>query len=75
MKMRIDASEGLPETDPEAYQKRATLAREVASILRKNIVQAERVKTDEIETWSACILILDELGSSSDLTSYRTAYH
>jgi hypothetical protein len=40
--MRSDISQS-PTTDPEAYQKQAQFIREVADVLRKNIVQGTRV--------------------------------
>ncbi|KIM49452.1 hypothetical protein M413DRAFT_59344 [Hebeloma cylindrosporum] len=44
-KMRSDISQS-PTTDPETYQKQAQFIREVADVLRKNIVQGTRIPSE-----------------------------
>ncbi|THH16476.1 hypothetical protein EW146_g4179 [Bondarzewia mesenterica] len=54
-KMRQDTLAGLSQTDPQLYEKNVDLAWEVAEVLQKNIVQAQRVDEsptpDGQETW------------------------
>lgn len=54
--MRNDTVQGRSLTDEKAYEENVKLAREVADVLRKNIVQARRVEgasgTPDDETWS-----------------------
>ena len=61
-KMRQDALSASSITDPTLYQQQEQLAREIADVLRKNIVQATRVAErtqSELETWSTCELMCD----------------
>lgn len=55
--MRADAVEARAVSDPEAYEQRTQLAREVADVLRRNVVQAIKVpesaeQNGERERWS-----------------------
>jgi len=61
-KIRQDALAASSVTDPTLYQQQEQLAREIADVLRKNIVQATRVAENtqsELETWSKCKLMCD----------------
>lgn len=57
--MRTEALEARAITDPNLYEQKARLAREIATVLRTNIVQG--IKTQEAEhgigpnTWSEFI--------------------
>lgn len=55
--MRVDTIRGQTLTDPTAYEENVKLAREVADVLRKNIVQARRTsatpESQGNEVWSA----------------------
>ena len=55
-KMRHDTLAGRSQTDTKLYEQNVTLAREVADVLRKNIVQAQKIAepstVDGQETWS-----------------------
>jgi hypothetical protein len=54
--MRTDALAAQRETDPIVYESQATLAKEVATVLRRNVVQAVKVADakdhNEKDTWS-----------------------
>lgn len=50
-KMRADALAARYETEPTAYEQHARLAREIATVLRQNIVQARRVDESGEERW------------------------
>jgi hypothetical protein len=56
--MRADALQYKGQTDPKAYEDSAKLGNEVATILRKNFVQAQRVASGTDEKWSECALSL-----------------
>ncbi|KAL0580250.1 hypothetical protein V5O48_001755 [Marasmius crinis-equi] len=60
-KMRQDALAARSETDPAMYQRYAENAREIATFLRRNIVQATRVEgataNGEEQLWSTCLTI------------------
>lgn len=43
LKARVSTEEGASQTDPKAYATNIQLARDVADILRKNVVQGVRV--------------------------------
>jgi len=53
-KVRIETRQGKSVEDATAYAKRLELGREIAEVLRKNVVQAQRVKEDtgEQDVWS-----------------------
>lgn len=78
LKMRIDALAARAETDPTTYETQTKLGREIATVLRKNIVQAVKVveaKDDnEKETWSEQCFIYSS-ATTTDLTwlVFRTA--
>ena len=40
-------------TDSGAFEQKVTLAREIADVLRKNVVQAQRIEDSE-DLWSEC---------------------
>jgi len=73
LKMRTDALSAQSETNPSAYDAHATLAREAASFLRKNIVQASRapgtLSDIHEETWQLRITKDTELGSNDSVKS------
>lgn len=50
--MRADALQHQGQLDPVAYEGSVKLANEVATVLRKNFVQAQRVTSDNDERWS-----------------------
>ena len=54
--MRADALQRQGQLDPVAYEESVKLANEVATVLRKNFVQAQRVTSDNDERWSKCAL-------------------
>ncbi|KAJ7738521.1 RF-1 domain-containing protein [Mycena maculata] len=64
-KIRQDAVAARGVADVAAYEQHNTLAIEIATILRKNIVQAERVDASEdTDTWRVRITEDTELGSN-----------
>lgn len=56
-KMRADALQHKGRTDPTAYEESVNLGNDVARILRRNFVQAQRVASDADEKWSECSLL------------------
>lgn len=50
--MRVDALQNKGLMDPMAYEESVKLGNEVATILRRNFVQAERVTSGVDERWS-----------------------
>ena len=48
LKVRVSTEEGASETNPESYIAKVQLARDVADVLRKNVVQGVRQDND---TW------------------------
>jgi len=66
-KMRADVLAAQSETDPTAYEQHATLAREVATVLRRNIVQARRIDGNGEERWRLRITKDTELGSNDSI--------
>ncbi|KAF8212399.1 RF-1 domain-containing protein [Mycena galopus ATCC 62051] len=68
LKIRQDAVAARNITDPTAYEQQNALAREVASIIRKNIVQATRTP-ETADTWRVRITDDTELGSNDTIKS------
>ncbi|KAF7338423.1 hypothetical protein MVEN_02068100 [Mycena venus] len=66
LKIRQDAVGARDITDPVAYEQRNTLAREIAAIVRKNLVQATRA-TENTDTWRVRITDETELGSNDTI--------
>ncbi|KAJ6546525.1 RF-1 domain-containing protein [Mycena vulgaris] len=67
-KIRQDALAARNTTDPAVYQQHNDLAREVATILRKNIVQAAKLDGPEnTDTWRVRITEDTELGSNNTI--------
>ncbi|KAJ6455733.1 RF-1 domain-containing protein [Mycena sanguinolenta] len=66
LKIRQDAVTARSITDPVVYEQQNALAREVATILRKNIVQAARAAEDA-DTWRVRITDDTELGSNDTI--------
>ncbi|KAJ7632468.1 RF-1 domain-containing protein [Roridomyces roridus] len=64
-KIRQDAVVARDITDPVAYAQHNTLGLEIATILKKNIVQAARV--DDADTWRVRITEDTELGSNESV--------
>ena len=54
-KMRSEVLPDATVTDPKAFEDKVTLAKEIAEVLRKNVVQARRVENpgSDKEKWSA----------------------
>ena len=50
LKMREEVIPNTSVTDAKAFEEKITLAREIADVLRKNVVQARKV--EEKDTWS-----------------------
>ena len=50
--MRADALQHKGQADPEAYEESVELGNQVATILRRNFVQARRIASDTDEWWS-----------------------
>lgn len=50
--MRADAVQYKGQTDSTAYEESVKLANEVATVLRRNFVQAQRVASDDGGRWS-----------------------
>jgi len=65
--MRADSLQHKGRTDPKAYEESVKLGNEVATILRRNFVQAHRVASGADERWSGCALFF----VVSDLTLSR----
>lgn len=55
--MRADALQHKGQTDPTVYEESVELANDVAHILRRNFVQAQRVTSGTDERWSECVLL------------------
>ena len=57
-KVRNDLLPYNPEMDVKQFEQKVTLVREIADVLRKNVVQARKVEEargpDEKEIWGAC---------------------
>jgi len=51
-KMRVDSLQQKGRTDPKAYEESVKLGNEVATVLRRNFVQAHRVDSGADERWS-----------------------
>jgi hypothetical protein len=52
-KIRQDAIRARDTADPSVYEQQNVLAREIATIVRKNLVQATRIdSSDNPDTWS-----------------------
>jgi len=66
-KMRADALQYKGQTDPKAYEDSAKLGNEVATILRKNFVQAQRVASGTDEKWKIRITEHTELGNNDSI--------
>jgi hypothetical protein len=74
--MRADALQHKGRTDPMAYEESVKLGNEVATILRRNFVQAHRVASDDDERWSECPLFFvvhlpDLLSRNPDYGAHR----
>ena len=54
--MRADALQHKGQTDPVAYEESIELGNQVATVLRRNFVQAQRITSDNDERWSECPL-------------------
>jgi hypothetical protein len=54
--MRADALQHKGQTNIGAYKESIRLGNEIATILRKNFVQAQRVASGADERWSQCVL-------------------
>lgn len=75
--MRADALQHKGQTDPKAYEASVKLGNEVATILRRNFVQAQRVTSGADERWSECIpfifvTLFDLLSRNSNQRIHRT---
>ncbi|KAJ7285688.1 RF-1 domain-containing protein [Mycena rebaudengoi] len=65
IKIRQDAVAARSIADPQLYEERNDLAREIATILRKNVVQATRLDDPQkADTWRVRITSDTELGSN-----------
>lgn len=56
--MRADALYHKDQTNPRAYEESVKLGNEVATILRRNFVQAQRIASGTDERWSKRALFL-----------------
>jgi len=65
--MRADALQRRGQLDPVAYEESVKLANEVATVLRKNFVQAQRVTSDSDERWKIRITEHTELGNNDSI--------
>ncbi|KAJ7273559.1 RF-1 domain-containing protein [Mycena haematopus] len=68
LKIRQDAVAARNITDPVIYEQQNALAREVATIIRKNIVQGART-AENTDTWKMRITSDTELGSNDTIKS------
>lgn len=72
-KMRHDTLAGRSQTDTQLYEQNVTLAREVADVLRKNIVQAQKIAepstVDGQETWKLRLTKDTELADNDSIKS------
>lgn len=50
--MRSDALAATSTTAPEEYQQQIQLTRDIANVLKRNVVQAAKVDCEETNTWS-----------------------
>ncbi|KAJ7083823.1 RF-1 domain-containing protein [Mycena crocata] len=70
LKIRQDAVAARDVTDPAVYEQYNTLGRDIATILRKNIVQATRIDDSENpDTWRVRITDDTELGVNESVKS------
>ena len=76
--MRVDALQNKDQIDPAAYEESVKLGNEVATILRRNFVQAQRVTSGVDERWSEYTLLFvvppspDLLSRNPDYGAHRT---
>ncbi|KAJ7870245.1 RF-1 domain-containing protein [Mycena leptocephala] len=67
-KIRQDAIRARDTADPAVYEQQNVLAREIATIVRKNLVQATRIdSSDNPDTWRVRITEETELGSNDSI--------
>ncbi|KAJ7905337.1 RF-1 domain-containing protein [Mycena olivaceomarginata] len=66
LKIRQDAVAARNITEPALYEQQNVLAREIATIVRKNLVQATRT-TENTDTWRMRITENTELGSNDSI--------
>ncbi|KAJ6547404.1 RF-1 domain-containing protein [Mycena capillaripes] len=70
LKIRQDAVRARDTTDPVVYEQHNALAREIATIVRKNLVQATRIDNSQnADTWRVRITEETELGSNDSIKS------
>ncbi|KAJ3477745.1 hypothetical protein NLI96_g10259 [Meripilus lineatus] len=70
LKLRNEVVPNASITDPNAYQEKVTLTREIAEVLRKNVVQAvkaEPTNSTEDERWHLKITEHTELGDNESI--------
>ena len=75
--MRADALQHKAQTNLKAYEESIRLGNEIATILRKNFVQAQRVASGTDERWSRWALLLvvalsDFLSRNPNHRTHRT---
>ncbi|KAI0691172.1 RF-1 domain-containing protein [Cytidiella melzeri] len=63
--MRTEVMPDASVTDPQVFSAKVTLAREIAEVLRKNVVQAR--KAEDKETWKLHITKDTELGDNESI--------
>jgi len=66
-KMRADALRHKGRPNPEAYEESVKLGNEVATILRRNFVQAQRIASNTDERWKIRITEHTELGINDSI--------
>ncbi|KAI0069888.1 hypothetical protein K474DRAFT_1609701 [Panus rudis PR-1116 ss-1] len=73
VKMRAEILPGPSTTDPTAFEEKVKLTREVADVLRRNIVQAHKVQDPEAaeERWQIKITKDTELGDNETIKNPR----
>ncbi|KAI0340136.1 hypothetical protein BDW22DRAFT_1450566 [Trametopsis cervina] len=65
LKMRTEIMPNASVTEPEEFTAKVTLAKEIADVLRKNVVQARKSQTEE--AWSLNITKDTELGDNDSI--------
>ncbi|KAF9650921.1 hypothetical protein BDM02DRAFT_3140328 [Thelephora ganbajun] len=66
-KMRADALQRKGQTDPKTYEESVKLGNEVATILRRNFVQARNIASDTGGRWKIRITEHTELGNNDSI--------
>lgn len=75
--MRSEVVPSAAVTDPKAFEEKVTLAKEIAVVLKKNVVQARRVESAEPdqEKWSASRGVISRRCASHRFVGIKITEH